>query len=46
VGPEKIEYAVKVDNALLLKDRRRSGKITEDMKQRNTVMTIFKTFEE
>lgn len=46
VDPAKIEYAAKVAETLLLKDRQGSGKITEYVKQRNAVMTIFKTFEE
>jgi len=46
VDPEKIEYAANVADALLSKDRRGSGKITEYVRQRNAVMTIFKTFEE
>ncbi len=46
VDPAKIEYAAKVAEALLLKDRQGSGKITEFVKQRRAVMTIFKTFEE
>ena len=46
VDPEKIEYAAKVAEALLLKDRNGSGKITEYVKQRSAIMTLFKTFEE
>ena len=46
VDPKKIEYAANVANALLSKDRRGSGKITEYVKQGNSVMTLFYTFEE
>ena len=46
VDPAKIEYAAKVAETLLLKDKQGSGKITEYVKQREAVMTIFKTFEE
>jgi len=46
VDPRKIEHAAKVANALLAKDRQRSGKITECVKKKNLVMTIFKNFEE
>jgi hypothetical protein len=46
VDPQKVEYAANVANALLMKDRRGSGKITEYVKQRKAVMTLFYTFEE
>ena len=46
VDPAKIEYAANVANALLLKDRNGSGVITEHVKQRQAVMTLFYTFEE
>ncbi len=46
VDPAKIEYAANVANALLLKDRNGSGVITEQVKQRQAVMTLFYTFEE
>jgi len=46
VDPEKVEYAAKVANALLSKDRKGSGRISEYLGQKNVVMTIFKTFEE
>ena len=46
VDSEKIEYAANVAEALLLKDRNGSGKITEYVKQRKAIMTLFKTFEE
>lgn len=46
VDPRKIEYAAKVAEALLSKDRKGSGKITHYLKQKNRVMTLFKTFEE
>jgi len=46
VDPKKIEYAAKVAEALLSKDRKGSGKITHFLKQKKTVMTLFKTFEE
>jgi hypothetical protein len=46
VDPAKIEYAAKVAETLLMKDRQGSGRITEYVKQRDAVMTIFKTFEE
>ena len=46
VNPQKIEYAANVASALLSKDRRGSGRISEYLKQKNVVMTIFKTFEE
>ncbi len=46
VDPKKIEYAANVANALLSKDRRGSGKITEYVKEGNSVMTLFYTFEE
>lgn len=46
VDPKKVEYAAKVARALLSKDRRGTGKVSEYVKERNAVMTIFKTFEE
>ncbi len=46
VDPKKIEYAANVAKALLSKDRRGSGMISEYLRQKNVVMTIFKTFEE
>jgi len=46
LDPEKFEYAVKVADALLSKDRRGSGKITEYLKRNNATMTMFKDFEE
>ncbi len=46
VDPAKIEYAANVANALLLKDRNGSGVITEHVKQRQAMMTLFYTFEE
>ncbi|MAJ51027.1 MAG: hypothetical protein CMB82_05360 [Flammeovirgaceae bacterium] len=46
VNKEKIEYAAKVANALLVKDRNGSGRITAEMKKSKSVMTLFKTFEE
>ncbi len=46
VDPRKIAYAANVAEALLSKDRKGSGKITHQLKQKNRVMTIFKTFEE
>ena len=46
VDPAKIQYAANVANALLLKDRQGSGIITEHVKQRQAVMTLFYTFEE
>ena len=46
LDPEKFEYAVKVADALLSKDRRGSRKITEYLKKSNATMTMFKDFEE
>lgn len=46
VDKEKIDYAANVARALLMKDRRGSGKIAEYMKESKAVMTLFKTFEE
>ena len=46
VDPKKIEYAAKVANALLSKDKKGSGRISKYLKQKNIAMTIFKTFEE
>jgi hypothetical protein len=46
VETEKIDYAANVANALLLKDRKGPGIITEQMKKSNSAMTLFKTFEE
>jgi len=46
VDPKKLEYVAKVASALLMKDRRGPGRVTELVKERNAVMTIFYTFEE
>ncbi len=46
VDPAKVEYAANVANALLLKDREGSGRITELVRQRRAIMTLFYTFEE
>jgi len=46
VDPKKIEYAANVAKALLSKDRRGSGRISKYLREKNVVMTIFKTFEE
>ncbi|MBN1224296.1 MAG: hypothetical protein JXB23_13700, partial [Candidatus Aminicenantes bacterium] len=46
VDPKKIDYAARVAKALLSKDRKGSGRISEYLKQKNLVLTIFKTFEE
>jgi hypothetical protein len=46
VDPKKVEYAANVANALLSKDRRGSGKITEYVAEGKSVMTLFYTFEE
>lgn len=46
VDPKKVDYAAKVAETLLIKDRRGNGKVTELVKQRNAVMTLFYTFEE
>jgi TolB protein len=46
VDPKKIEYAAKVAEALLSKDRKGSGKITLNLKRDKWVMTLFKTYEE
>ena len=46
VDREKIDYAASVASALLMKDRRGSGRVTEYLKERKAGMTIFKTFEE
>lgn len=46
VAREKIEHAANVADALLLKDRNGSGKVTEFLKEKNAIMTIFKSFEE
>jgi hypothetical protein len=46
VDPKKLEYAAKVAEALLSKDRRGPGKITRYLKEKNIGMTLFKTFEE
>ena len=46
VASAKIEYAANIANALLLKDRQGSGIITEHVKQRQAVMTLFYTFED
>jgi hypothetical protein len=46
VDPAKVEYAANIASALLMKDRRGSGRVTELVKERNAVMTLFYTFEE
>ena len=46
VDKEKIEYAANVASALLLKDRKGSGKITEHVKKSKSAMFLFKTYEE
>ena len=46
VDPRKVEYAANVANALLLKDQAGSGRITEFVKRRQAIMTLFYTFEE
>lgn len=46
VDPRKLEYAAKVAESLLLKDRKGPGKITQALKRKRLVMTLFKTFEE
>ena len=46
VDPKKVEYAAKVAETLLMKDRAGWGKVTEFVKQRNAAMTLFYTFEE
>lgn len=46
VSKEKIDYATNVANALLSKDRKRSGKIVEQLKKSNSAMVLFKTYEE
>jgi hypothetical protein len=46
VDPAKVDYAAKIANTLLLKDRNGSGRITEAVKQRQAIMTLFYTFEE
>jgi len=46
VDPAKVKYAADIATALLLKDRRGPGRITEFVKERNAVMTLFYTFEE
>ena len=46
VNPEKIQYAAKVANGLLSKDRKGSGRISKYLEPKNMVMTIFKTYEE
>jgi hypothetical protein len=46
VDKEKVEYAAGIATALLMKDQAGSGIITEHVKRRKAVMTIFKTFEE
>ena len=46
VDTKKIEYASSVARALLSKDRKGSGRISKYLKEKNVVMTIFKTFEE
>jgi hypothetical protein len=46
VDPAKVEYAAKIANTLLMKDAAGSGRITELVKQRRAIMTLFYTFEE
>ena len=46
VDPAKVDYVANVINILLMKDRRGPGRITELVKERNAVMTLFYTFEE
>lgn len=46
VAREKIEHAGNVANALLSKDKKGAGKIIRYLKEKNSVMTIFKSFEE
>jgi len=46
VDPKKVEYAANVARALLMKDRRGAGRVTEYVRERNAVMTLFYTFEE
>lgn len=46
VDPKKVDYAAKVAETLLIKDRKGNGKVTELVKQRKAVMTLFYTFEE
>ncbi len=46
VACEKIEHAAKIADALLLKDRNGNGKVTEFLKEKKAIMTIFKSFEE
>ena len=46
VDPKKVEYAANVAKALLMKDRRGAGRVTEYVRERNAVMTLFYTFEE
>lgn len=46
VDPAKVDYAANVANALLMKDQAGSGQITEFVKQRQAIMTLFYTFEE
>jgi len=46
VDPAKVEYAAKVANTLLMKDQQGSGRVTEFVKQRQAIMTLFYTFEE
>ena len=43
---EKFEYAVQVADALLSKDRKGSGMITAELREKNATMTMFKDFEE
>jgi len=46
VDPKKVEYAAKVAETLLIKDRKGNGRVTELVKQRRAVMTLFYSFEE
>ncbi len=46
VDPAKVEYVANVINILLMKDRRGPGRISELVKERNAVMTLFYSFEE
>lgn len=46
VDPAKVEYAARVAETLLMKDRQGNGRITEMVKQRQAIMTLFYTFEE
>ncbi len=46
VDKEKIDYAVNVANALLMKDRRGAGIIGKCLRESRAGMTLFKSFEE